>query len=366
MSRNIDFLLVSCVPLWIGSGASASHGRRLASRVRSLHIDDEHAVKATHMRSNVSRVDMGDLTCMHWTGGHCRMASCKEERGPTECIEGRCMCAEGYCANAWGKCVNTPGEWIGSYALRFKNPYVPAKAYVGTEKNERSLFGADRYLAGQSDSDPAWRLALTAAGFVRLESLEAPGSILTIHYNRRRRTDLLQQANLRSSSVLATESTSRNRTDSSKHNSNRHRISDDDDLWPVLKPFDASTPIDSTFQVRAVDGGHELWDPQFKVSLSSADPDWWLDDSVADRGIAECSPNGWFGATCEGRHVMEFEPPLPAKAVSEKEHIVVQAISDLYLWQQICLVLLIIVVVLLFWGCIFFCCYMKHQSSIND
>merc|ERR1719191_311829 len=154
------------------------------------------------------------------------MANCKEERGPTECIDGLCMCATGYCANAWGKCVNSPGEWIGSYALRFKNPYVPARAYVGTEENERALFGDDRYLAGQSNSEPAWQLALTAAGFVRLESLEAPGNILTIHYNRRRRTNLLQNSKVYSSSVSTMYSDQRNRTGSQEHYSNHHAISD--------------------------------------------------------------------------------------------------------------------------------------------
>lgn len=315
--------------------------------MQSLRIDKVQVLNATGVRGNISHPeDMGDLTCMRWTGGHCRMANCKEERGPTECIEGLCLCAKGHCANAWGICVNTPGEWIGSYALKFKNPYVPAKPYIGTQANDRALFGPDRYLAGQSKSDPAWRMALTAAGFVRLESLEAPGNILTIHYNRRRRTDLLQQSKSKVEQM--------NRTHGSEHDSNRHKISDDDDLWPVLKPFEASTPIDSTFQVRAVENGHELWDPQFKVSLASADPDWYFDDAAADHGVAECSPNGWWGAKCEGRHVIEFQPTLPAKAVSEKEHIVIKAISDLYWWQAILLVLGVILLVLLILGCIFY------------
>lgn len=340
--------------------ASASRGQKLAGHVRSLRLNKDHVVNESAILGNASRVDMGDLTCMRWTGGHCRMASCKEERGPTECIEGLCVCPNGYCANAWGKCVNTPGEWIGSYALRFKNPYKPAKAYVGTEKNERSIFGPDRYLTGYSDRDPAWRLALTAAGFVRLESLEAPGNILTIYHNRRRRTDLLQQSKVLLSSEFAANLDHSNRTYFSHNDVSRRKISDDDDLWPTLKPFDESTPIDSTFQVRAVEDGHELWDPQFKVSLASADPDWYLDDGAADRGIAECSPNGWFGASCEGRQIIEFEPPLPAKAVSKKEHIVVQAISDLYWWQAVLLVLFVIAVTVLLFCCIFYCCYTKR------
>eukprot|EP00746_Dinoflagellata_sp_MGD_P122527 gnl/MRDRNA2_/MRDRNA2_57389_c0_seq1.p1 gnl/MRDRNA2_/MRDRNA2_57389_c0~~gnl/MRDRNA2_/MRDRNA2_57389_c0_seq1.p1 ORF type:complete len:365 (+),score=42.35 gnl/MRDRNA2_/MRDRNA2_57389_c0_seq1:104-1198(+) len=345
-----------------------SHSRLFGGRVQSLRLNKAHVVNASGVHGSASHKDMGDLACMRWTGGHCRMASCKAERGPTECRDGLCMCPKGYCANAWGKCIDTPGEWIGSYALKFKNPYVPAKAYIGTEKNERSLFGADRYLAGQSESDPAWRLALTAAGFVRLESLEAPGNILTIHYNRRRRTDLLQQSKVRSSSSLASklpgpsQIDQMNRTHLSEHDSNRHKISDDDDLWPVLKPFEASTPIDSTFQVRAVENGHELWDPQFKVSLASADPDWYFDDTAADHGVAECSPNGWWGAKCEGRHVIEFQPALPARAVSEKEHIVVQAISDLYWWQTVLLVLCVILVVLSFWGCVFYCIYKRRSA----
>merc|ERR1719387_2912284 len=98
----------------------------------------------------------------------------------------------------------------------------------------------------------------------------------------------------------------------------------------MLKPFDSVTPIDATFQVRKTDGGHELWDPQFEVSLASGDPDWTFEDGAAANGVAEChrKEDAWFGESCEGRHVLSFSPPLPDEAVSKDDRLRVEPIQD--------------------------------------
>merc|ERR1719265_447286 len=97
-------------------------------------------------------------------------------------------------------------------------------------------------------------------------------------------------------------------------------ISDNDDLWPVLVNFQSAHPLDTTFQVRrtAEDGGGiEIWDPQHRVSLASADVKWAISDHVAKRGVAECATSwtgGLFGS-CEGRQLVEFSPALPQEAL---------------------------------------------------
>merc|ERR1719161_2108901 len=94
------------------------------------------------------------------------------------------MCQPGHCANAWGECVSEPGKMIGSHAIKFEKPYDTDKPYMGVEEGE---------LAATGNSDPQWRMGLTAAGFVRFESLKKAGHVIKIYHNRRRRTQTLIQ-----------------------------------------------------------------------------------------------------------------------------------------------------------------------------
>jgi len=47
--------------------------------------------------------------CMKDTGGTCAELACSAHRGPTECINGKCLCKFGYCS-VNGECVNTCGK----------------------------------------------------------------------------------------------------------------------------------------------------------------------------------------------------------------------------------------------------------------
>ena len=51
--------------------------------------------------------------CEKDTGGTCPVLSCNTDRGPTNCVDGRCLCQEGYCVSEmleYGTCV--VGSWL--------------------------------------------------------------------------------------------------------------------------------------------------------------------------------------------------------------------------------------------------------------
>merc|ERR1719487_592012 len=104
------------------------------------------------------------------------MSACKAERGPTICSsEGRCMCREGWCANAWGECIKEPGKFIGTHAIKFEKPYKLHKPYIGVGDKRWGT----TYLAATGDGTPQWKMALTAAGFVRFESTQKANHVIT-------------------------------------------------------------------------------------------------------------------------------------------------------------------------------------------
>eukprot|EP00746_Dinoflagellata_sp_MGD_P011703 gnl/MRDRNA2_/MRDRNA2_124665_c0_seq1.p1 gnl/MRDRNA2_/MRDRNA2_124665_c0~~gnl/MRDRNA2_/MRDRNA2_124665_c0_seq1.p1 ORF type:complete len:398 (-),score=49.70 gnl/MRDRNA2_/MRDRNA2_124665_c0_seq1:86-1279(-) len=296
--------------------------------------NDRH--KGNHSFTSNKNYQKGDLACMRWSGGTCSLSECKAERGTTKCINGLCMCPEGFCADAWGRCVSTPGKWIGSYSIKFKNSYDTEEPFLGARKSSISRrwdcdWDCPKFLLSSTDhSSPSWKMALTAAGFVRLESIKYPGNVLTIYHNRRRRTDDDDFGRRR---FFLVQKNQRRLNSSGKQMAHKAKISDDDDLWPSLKSFTATTPIDATFQVREVPGGHEIWDPQRGVSIASANPDWYIADSAADSGVAECYPAGVFGDTCDDRQVLMFKPELPPDAISNKDKLYVYPIANLHTWQ---------------------------------
>lgn len=182
---------------------------------------------------------------------------------------------------------------------------------------------------------------------VRFESVHHPGNVMTIYYNRRRRRVgryLLQEG--RSASAKNMTGHEEN-DDTLKHVNNTNirftimggksnmSISDRDDLWPELKPFEKASPIDTAFQVREVDGGYEIWDPKYEVALASADPEWTFADEAASSGIAECGDTSDCG---KSRHVVTFQPPLPEEAVSKEDHMDINPIAGLYGWQALLIV----------------------------
>eukprot|EP00928_Gymnodinium_smaydae_P022886 TRINITY_DN19085_c0_g1_i1.p2 TRINITY_DN19085_c0_g1~~TRINITY_DN19085_c0_g1_i1.p2 ORF type:complete len:137 (+),score=20.90 TRINITY_DN19085_c0_g1_i1:658-1068(+) len=130
------------------------------------------------------------------------------------------------------------------------------------------------------------------------------------------------------------------------------------DLWPRLRPFEETTPVMASFQVRQTSAGLEIWDPQQLVSLASADRDGWFQDEAAKHGVQECHPESWMSSGCEGRELVEFEPPLPAAAVSSDKRKEVDAISSVPTWLKY-------VLGILFFCGMWVCCVMVKSSRFS-
>merc|ERR1719321_1110627 len=211
-------------------------------------------------------------------------------------------------------------------------------------------------LTTKADSSPNWKIAMiheSGTSLVRFESVHHPGNVMTIYYNRRRRrVGRYLQVN-RSASAKNMTGHEEN-DDAKKHVKSKAihftgmksnmSISDRDDLWPELKPLADASPLDTSFQVREVDGGYEIWDPKYEVALASANPDWTFADEAAESGVAECSDTHDCG---KDRHVVTFQPPLPEEAISTKDHMDINAIGGLYGWQALIIIGLVV-------GC---CCF---------
>lgn len=238
------------------------------------------------------------------------MTGCRGAPGAAECVGGRCVCAPKRCATAAGTCEAARGKWIGEYAVRFLKPRQPARQYLGA---------GGPGLKVTSDSAPAWKIALTATGHVRLESARAPGEVLTIYENRRRRTE-------KSTSSAFFEV---------------GRISDDDDLWPRVQPLETVSPLEASFQVRRKGDGVEIWDPHRQVAIAGADTEGWAKDGVSDQGVAECRPD-LFGMGCDGRQVVAFAPELPPEAVSSKGNIRLGELGELDWWLELLVILCLV------------------------
>jgi hypothetical protein len=196
---------------------------------------------------------------------------------------------------------------------------------VGTAIAEGWFGGESKVLAATSSSEAKWNLVQTPNGFVRFESVEYPGNMLTIYYNRRRRTDVLLELDKTTKEAAHDV----NATHEAEEDDKKKKISDDDDLWPILTKFEEITPIGASFQVHEVMGkGLEIWDPQQQVSLSSSSKDGWFADDSASRGVAECRHESIFGG-CEGREILSFEPALPASAHAKEEKTEVEPVAKL-------------------------------------
>jgi len=58
-----------------------------------------------------------NTTCAKDTTGTCRVAGCSGHRGPTDCVDGKCLCKYGYCA-VNGECVSScEAQTAGSCSL---------------------------------------------------------------------------------------------------------------------------------------------------------------------------------------------------------------------------------------------------------
>lgn len=265
-----------------------------------------------------------DLACFRFTGGTCSFFACKEEMGPTECVSKLCFCQPGYCASVRGVCERLRGRTLGEFSIRFADPAETQRPYLGVDKHHRP--------AAIEHAGIQWRVALTHDGFVRFESTQHVGQVLTLYQDRRRRTQahtmlLGAQANRESGSPRAegqpTPCAVAARTASGRVYANcSGGMSEDDDLWPRMRDIRFIPPPEASFLVRSTWGGLEIWHPQTGASLATAaSTDWMRSDGELgrDTGLAECYPRvhtvfGW-GAGCQSRNLVAFEPELPADAV---------------------------------------------------
>lgn len=299
-------------------------------------------------------IEYGDLTCMGWSGGTCRLSACKSERGPTTCMDGKCFCNSGYCATSAGICtMSKPGQWIGSYSVRFVNAYDSNQPFLGIEPDVSSWGKRYYSMASVANSQPQWKLAHTSNGFVRFESILRPRHVLTIYNNRRRRTadTYLQKSpsllshtenvlskNLRSGTRMRNSSHLHNFTNDRQ--SSEAKISDDHDLWPRLQRLEDTEPIDASFQVRDMPGkGLEIWDPHWEVSVASADRNWWFNDDSANHGVGECHPESWLLSGCKGRELVVFEPKLPPGVATFGDRIKIEVISTWKWWHWVLMII---------------------------
>jgi len=282
-------------------------------------------LKSADGQKHPAATAVGSLTCMRWTGGSCKFFACQEERRAT-CDEGYCMCKQGTCADSEGKCVPySKGEWIGEYSIRFSKPFLPDRPFLGIGSFDTVASGKIGPLATVSTSDKQWKIAQTPHGRVRLTNTKHPGSVLTMHVNRRRRSDFMQL----------------------QSRPEQKKMSDNDDLWPVLKKLEETTPLEATFQVRPTlrnGGGYELWNPANQVSLANADPESW-GDMVVKQGVTECYHKGMWGSDpCEeGRQLIAFDPALPSKVLVESHRANIVAIHSNVEWWM--------------WSLFFFCLF---------
>jgi len=343
-------LAVCCAAV---AGCATAATRVTSSRGQQLQSPSPGLDSAMGGGSNAtatgSAIDYGSLTCMHWTGGTCLLSTCKPERGPTVCESGKCMCQPGSCADAVGACIpNSKGEWIGEYAIRFMEPSLPHTAYLGLGSGSSVISGPPGMIAGLGTialNTKQWKIALTPNGRVRLQNTAHPDSVLTIYSNRRR--GFLQTSNHGLTSK-ARQGNREQMANSSSGSSSAHDAAKKGkktfgsyDLWPALVKLEKACPFDATFQVRPTvqdGGGLEIWDPHTKVAIANTNGEGtWTADAFDVDGIGECvDPQS---GDCLGRQLVEFEPPLPAKARETAVRAIITRISTLYLWQTVMIVL---------------------------
>lgn len=336
-----------CALVALAAGAVLRDGRSSVAR------SSESGANKTLSKDDMPPVSaFGDLSCMKWTGGSCTTFACHSSRGHTVCNQGYCMCAMGGCANAEGVCVRQQGEWLGTHAIRFANPYQPERPYVEAGAGgSLEGWGSSEYAYLQSSSvpQPGWKVALTAGGHVRFESASQAGRVMTVYSNRRRRSDgrrrmLLQRgakASRDGNPKIMEPLDSKQRGLGEKDNNSQPlrltAITDDDDEWPVTMSFTVVHPLDATFRVRNTHkngGGLEIWHPKSHFSLASGNPSWLIKDRAAAQGIAECKPDGTlFGGDCEGRQLVQFEPALPVRAMPFSPRDYITEYGVLNWWQ---------------------------------
>lgn len=244
------------------------------------------------------------------------------------------MCQPGSCAGSDGKCVaNSEGEWIGEYAIRFSQPFIPDRAYLGISRKDNTIDDKSWMISTldtTAQRTKQWKLAFTPNGRVRFEHTAYPGSVLTIHNRFRRHHGeggLLQSSRQSKRGVMMNSS----KTIEEEKNTAGHSH-----LWPLLIKLERADPIRATFQVRPTQldgGGLEIWDPYTKVAIANTNEKL--------NYVGEC--HGFQRGECNGREFVEFEPELPAKARMSTARAIISEISAISVWQTLLFIPIIVV-----------------------
>lgn len=252
---------------------------------------------SANLRTNSS--DLVDLKCIRKTGGSCAMSGCKAARGPTECVQNLCVCPVGFCATAEGICQKDQGELIGKLSVRFLNPGERSdQPYMGTSW---STYFQSQVLDMVADAAPQWLVFLSHDGFVRLESMKAPGMVL---------------------------STS--------------ELSDSKGL-KLIDKSSIESPEAVNFQVNQVLGTMEIWSPAAKKN--GAISTWNHKSGV----LAPAMTVSLCNIGCAGRESVQFEPALPNRAVSDHGRALMSPVGNLYWWQILLVVVVILLCVVIAW-----------------
>ncbi|CAK9078752.1 Uncharacterized protein SCF082_LOCUS37607 [Durusdinium trenchii] len=120
-----------------------------------LHNYPEYNCCGCHKPSNT--------TCNRNTGGICFMGVCDKSRGPTVCVDGKCLCQEGHCGTTTGTCSLT----VDSY----NEPLTPEGVKEATgEATHAGISAAEAAESAGKNAAQDVQAAAKAAGQAALRS----------------------------------------------------------------------------------------------------------------------------------------------------------------------------------------------------
>jgi len=245
---------------------------------------------ATLSASNTSQAYDSSITCMSYSGGSCSISECKAERGPTTCLQGKCICQIGFCADITGHCVEQSAKMLGDYSIKFDNAPESGdgvtRSYLGVQNGK---------IHSTTSSASEFKVAMDTEGYVRFESISNPGAMIRVTSTRRRGSSYVAQ----------------------------------------LAPIEELDPLDVSFQVHPQGSGYEIWHADTGVSLTShpvyVNSNNAPESSSASNGVGVCKQK-----KCAGRSDVTFTPPLPSGATTHSSLQKVDAgdkVLSLYGWQ---------------------------------
>jgi len=161
-----------CLPFVVATLATGA-------RIRGTVV---HEGRVQHVLPTTQSVS---ATCLRETGGRCMWMSRFDERGDTECVDGKYLCVVGSCSNSSGVCTKVSGRHLGTFAIRsltagFGSVSMPK--YLGAELGVKPFGHSDPaflsseptwYAAIVDDPAPQWLVTDIGDGFLRFENTHA-------------------------------------------------------------------------------------------------------------------------------------------------------------------------------------------------